>query len=285
MLSSQRRLGETHPHVVNTQKGQSRHLLSLIKSSTVDVSDARALMTRVADDTSGALTPAQLTELSEALCDVMSGDGREVMEVGPVGSKSQAHMFSYNYYSDAEWTNFGDRTKPIRQKMNTMSKNWLMVGCRWPSEPTFRVGLATLAVAGALQFDANQARDKLTEFKDVFRSQRNEHRGEATMKKFFENVDDYVRLYPTVYGEASPPVRCPHDVSEIKVMADKRSIPCRDSNRTARPKHGHTQAQSGSASSTGSPTDQFLQGLVRFALQGVPDRMQSVMAILRATTH
>ena len=65
-----------------------------------------------------------------------------------------------------------DQTIPIPQKNKAMHKAWLGWGLRFPSGPTYRVGVATICRACGLDVGGHQAHDMLIEFKDGFKIMR-----------------------------------------------------------------------------------------------------------------
>ena len=268
MLATMRTLGREHPQIAPMQSAQVKHLVAIIRNRSTEVEQIRSLITQVADDTSGAFQNSQRELLTTVLVDAASGHAEEVSTDGMQGGLRQQHMYSYNYYTDSTWTELCDRTKPLQRKMRVVSQAWLGFGLVYPSEPTMRIGLSTVFVASGIELNSVQAKEKLDDFKNIFRGVRSNKRFEATLKQFPEDANNFWTMYPSKYTEADPPVKCLYDTSDINLGAHKTLIPCRTGNK-ALGLNGAGQARK--APSEGSGANQvntMLAGLVRFALQG-----------------
>ena len=142
-----------------------------------------------------------------------------------------------------------------------------------PSEPTFRVGLATIIGASDLHLVGGQAYEKFTEFKDTFRTKRDQTMGPAALiASFPEAVEAFMITNPSIYDVSDPPVKPPINVENINAAADKRVIPCRDNNKLLKNiqsvrKHA-IGGESSCAGASEPMANQLISGLLQFALLG-----------------
>ena len=157
------------------------------------------------------------------------------------------------------WT-FLQSDATIKKKSERTTKEWLGWGLRFPSGPTYRVGLATICAASGLSVSGNQAHDMLMEFKGVFKTMRDVYPGAPTLKKFPARVEDFIRMYPDVFQEPHVPVACRISVSAIRELANARTIPCRSSNSSI-------STTASPAPTAQTPKEQLLSAMLTFAMQ------------------
>ena len=101
-------IGPDHRCVHNTQVSEVAQLTKIIRTTKPCRCDITALMKFVQLDKSNAFSPPEQQSLLEAaslrLSSLVAEDGTLSVHMDMHGSqKGQTHMYSYNYYTDAEW--------------------------------------------------------------------------------------------------------------------------------------------------------------------------------------
>ena len=132
-------------------------------------------------------------------------------------------------------------------KFKWMSRQWQAIGLKYPTGPTFRLGLATIFVASKTghTYSAVHAHPLFEEFVREFRSIRSVHIGQVAFKSFPPDVDTFKSVYP---GLCDGAVTCRVDARLIREMATKEHIPIKTSNK----KISFKQCEKPAASSDGS---------------------------------
>lgn len=264
-------LGNASPIVENARNSQVHHLIASFKKMKPDHADATSMLTTLSADKSGAFTDEQRHRLSEVVSEVMHGD----LPAADDSSMTQTHLYTYEYYSHADWDIFTNSSVSLRNKIEHMLRQWIAFGLLNPSEPTCRIGLATILVANATELSPTDAYDTMKDLKATLKVLREKSGRPRTMRTFPMDVKDFVMLYPNVYANDAPPVACKMDTSSIRLMSDKSRIPCRASNRTVArgtsvaPRQSSSFPTSSTAalpSSSQAPTDLLMQ-MVNFMMR------------------
>ena len=221
-------LGHASPQVRAAQASEVAHLTRLFRSSKTDRHDATELLRAMRSDTSGVFTEEQRLHLSEVASECIATTHLHAVIPEMHGSKKeQTHLYSHGYYTEVEWATFCDGSIPMHEKYSTMQKSWLSWGLRFPSGPSYRIGLATLLKASGIHASGHQAHDMLNEFKHGFKTLRGVYGGDATLKIFPARVEDFVLMYPTIWTSPNTPVACRIPVNGIMEIANPRVIACR----------------------------------------------------------
>ena len=251
--------GPTHHVVGATQLSEVNHLTRLFRTSTPDRSDITALLRFVRRDTTDSFTEVQQQSLIEAasvrLSTSVDCDGAMPVHGDMHGGQTcQTHLFTFNYYTDDQWSFFGG-VAVFKRKFNMMSKAWLHWGLRFPSGPTYRRGLATILVASDLTATTTHAHLLFVEFTTEFKMLRDLIPGETNLKIFPSHASAFATLYPNLMKEV---VDCRVDANLILEAATKELIPIKASNKQLPRKPSPTNA---SPSADSTPREQLMQGL------------------------
>ena len=262
-------LGEHHAIIRQTQEGQVRHLVSVIRTAERDLEDGTSLLHALGTDDSGAFSEEQRVHLSVVVSEAHMVDVMPTLpKAGAMGKKPQTHRFTYNYYTEESWSVFCDQTVSLKTKYQRVSADWLYTfGIRVPSEPTYRIGLATVCVASTMQVSGRQAYDMLQEFKNEFRIKRDHHiGGAATLLTFPSQPIEYRNLFPTAYDADMLPVPCRVDVNAIVQMAHPKCLACRSSNNIIRvPSSGLARSSTG-GENRGNSHNQLLIDMMQYVM-------------------
>ena len=147
----------------------------------------------------------------------------------------------------------------MQKKFNIMSKVWLNWGLRFPSAPTFRGGLAVIAAAMSMDLNPQHAHALFQEFQTEFRKLRGVYHGEASLKTFPSDPNEFMKMYPSLLSNV---VACRVDLGSVREMSNKNSIPCRGNNATITPR----TSTSATSSIVETPREQMLRGLLEVAM-------------------
>ena len=233
MLALQRAtLGETHPTVAGSTKSEIAHLSNIFRQSPPDRDDVTKFMAHVNHDRCGVFTKTQKDSLIDAaairLSTTVAIDGvAEIHSDLRAGQRLQTNLFSFRYYTAAQWTIFCSLVTSMVVKFREMSRIWLSWGLVYPSGPTFRIGLATLHVASDSIVSSKTAHEQLDEFKEEFKIIRGHRRIGATLKTFPSQPSAYSLLYPSQLPSF---VDCRVDSKLIEEHACKEHIPIKANN-------------------------------------------------------
>jgi hypothetical protein len=220
MEASHAALGETD-QLAALRRMQKDNLTAMFRShGRADMADCAALLSELQSDTVAFARPQQ-QELAAVV--VTLGGGATIAQ-GPQEqghAKTQKHQFLYNYMPQALWdkiTNV-DRTEDIM--IDAMSSALVEVGCVNPAEPTYVHACAIAASVDPNMWSKQKADDFLQKLKRAVITKRSSvHCRPRTMHEFPEAVADFIRIYPTYFGEGSQPVPSPID---RRVIADRQS--------------------------------------------------------------
>jgi hypothetical protein len=229
-------VGAENPIIANTQHAEVLHLTNIFRSFAPDRQDVTALLKAMREDKGTAFNLPQKEALSQvASACITSSPEQEVVTDGMHGSKKeQTHMASFSYYTDEHWSLMcSDKT--VKYKFNKTSKEWLRWGLRYPSGPTYRLGVATILAASQLTVDGQQAHAMFEEFKDEHKKLRSIYPGIPTLKTFPATVSDFQTMYPDLWTEPNVPVPCRIDVANIRELANPQTIACRSNNAVLAP--------------------------------------------------
>jgi hypothetical protein len=249
--------GAAHPLVVQSQKTELMHLTQVFRHEKPDRADITSLLAHIQADTTEVFTKAQKDQLMEvASLQLQQKHATDVDDSSHGSKKMQTHLYTYNYYSDDSWSVFGG-TGSYKIKFNKMSKDWLAWGLRFPSSPTFRIGLATIIVASKTEVTPTHALDLMKEFNTEFKVVRDAYPGDATLKVFPVSSNDFKTMYP---AKLADDVRCREDINKIREASDKRVIPCRINNSSISPRQAQPQAHAETS------REQLMRGLLDVAM-------------------
>jgi hypothetical protein len=274
-------LGEGHRSVGPTTKSELLHLSKLFRHETLD-SDARegitSLIGHIKADKSGIFSEADRTQLIEVSASRLSASMDEVPAGGHGSQKSQSHLYSHRYLDSADWDYIQDETYTIKSKMTYLSKRWLSWGLRFPSGPTFRSGLALLAVASKLATidDPTKMHELVLMFQKEFRKLRELYPGAATQKEFPPSPADYKTVQPTLLGDF---VECRVDVAKVTELSHPSAIPLKLSNSSLTSPCNSSTSASLPSSSKAKPTDDFIRTLLSIAMGGQPPATEARPAV------
>ena len=120
-------VGAENPIVATTQHAEVIHLTKIFRFTSADRDDVTALLKAIRSDANDTFSPANRRALIETASSCLSNTNEcDIISDGVHGSKKeQTHLTSYNYYTDDTWASFCSKDKPVKQKMNVMSKEWL----------------------------------------------------------------------------------------------------------------------------------------------------------------
>ena len=232
-----------------------KHLQKLFRneaSAAGDRSETTEVIRRIRT-TASPFSQEQKTTLIEIAAATLKDD-----ELGEVnmnnlhgGQKSQTHMHSYNYYTEEDWAYFFSKDHTLSDKLKHMSKRWLSFGLKYPSGPTFRVGLATVCAASEQTLESQHAHSLLKEFVDEFRVLRTIVPSEPARKSFPRDVEEFCKAHP---GVLINPVPCRVDLMGIRELDNKRRIPIKSNN--AQISRSRVSSSSASSSENRSSSDQ-----------------------------
>ena len=107
-------------------------------------------------------------------------------------------------------------------KFNKMSKVWKRWGLRFLSDPTYRIGLATIIVAASMTVTPGHAHELLEDSMSEFRMLRAITSGTATFKRFLSQASAFILVYPDRLAEV---VDCRVDTSVIREGSTNEHIP------------------------------------------------------------
>ena len=136
----------------SARETEFRHLSRLFRNEAPSVRNRTEItdtIKHIRTDASDTFSPAQRTSLIEVATASMKGDDLGEVDMNSLhgGQKSQTHLFSYNYYEEDDWEYFSSDQHTMKEKFKRMSKAWLKWGLKFPSGPTFRVGVATVCAS------------------------------------------------------------------------------------------------------------------------------------------
>ena len=126
--------------LTSLQEGQLNHLTSLIKSCTLDVAEAAAVLNVLAADSSdpavaAAFTVEQRAVLAEAVVATKTTVGESASGTGVVAKqRAQTHYYFYNYLTEDDW-----KTVFVGNPMNSvkvLATRAHTIGLVYPSELT-----------------------------------------------------------------------------------------------------------------------------------------------------
>jgi hypothetical protein len=233
LLAQRQPLGPTSPQVVHSQASETLHLKKIFSRCDPDRSDVTSLLDYIACDKSDAFTGDQLFTLVETASlrlssTVVGGDGALDVVCDLHGTqKSQTHLHSFLYYTQAIWMMLMG-SQSVQKKYTALSHEWLRWGLRFPSGPSFRVGLATILVAAEMIVTAKEAWQMFRDFVEEFLLVRKSTGGVATCRKFPDLPATFVLLHPLIDPNDVVPSRV--DVDEIQKLCVSTRIPIRKNN-------------------------------------------------------
>ena len=261
-------LGANTPTSESSQIAEVLHLTKVFRSMTPCREDVTAFLKAMREDSSPAFTAVQKRQLTEvATTCITNAPAHDVIADGTHGSKKeQTHLTSYDYYTDDIWQ-YITSDKPLRKKMNTVSKEWIRWGLRFPSGPTYRIGLSTILAASDTTASGHQAHSMFEEFKTEHKKLRDVYTGAPTLKTFPVAAADFQLMYADMWKEPHVPVPCRIDVGLIKELASPKTIACRVHVVGKASKHGTDAEGSNTSQVKRTPRETMLEGLLCLALQ------------------
>ena len=137
-------------------------------------------------------------------------------------------------------------SQSVQKKYTTLSHEWLRWGLRFPSGPSFRVGLATILVAAEMIVTAKEAWQMFRDFVEEFTLVRKSTGGVATCRKFPELPATFVLLHTLI--DPNDVVPCRVDVYEIQKLCVSARIPIRKNNAKLDPPQRSAIADGAAAS-------------------------------------
>ena len=179
------------------------------------------------------------------------------------GQRLQTNLWSYRYYTAAQWTIFCSLVTSMVVKFRDMSRIWMSWGLVYHSGPTFRIGLATIHVASESIVSSKTAYEQLEEFKEEFKIIRGHRPIGATLKTFPSQPSAYSLLYPSQLPSF---VDCRVDSKLIVEHACKEHIPIKANN--ARLTGKTTQTKAGIAA--GGQDRDLMSEMLTFVLNRSP---------------
>jgi hypothetical protein len=190
----------------------------------------------IACDKSDAFTGDQLFTLVETASlrlssTVVGGDGALDVVCDLHGTqKPQTHLHSFLYYTQAIWMMLMG-SQSVQKKYTALSHEWLRWGLRFPSGPSFRVGLATILVAVEMIVTAKQAYRMFRDFVEEFQLVRAATPGVATCKISPALPATFVILHALI--DVQDVVACRVEVHDIEKLCVSERIPIRKTTRSS----------------------------------------------------
>jgi hypothetical protein len=266
-------LGANHKTTNVTVKSELLHLTKLFRNEPMIFDDpaSRSAITSLIQHMraciSNIFTPAEIQQLIEIAASRLTSQSDDVILTSHGSQKGQTHLHSHRYLTSPQWDYIMDETITFKAKQTFLSKAWLAWGLRYPSGPTFRSGLAILAVASKLdEHGPSKMHEHLLAFQKEFRKLREIYPGTATQKVFPSLTADFQTIHPNLLGEV---VECRADISKIIELSHPSSIPVKLTNASL------IQGASSSSSSPSSKTsstieNDMLRNMLNFAMGRTP---------------
>lgn len=266
-------LGANHKTTNVTVKSELLHLTKLFRNEPMIFDDpaSRSAITSLIQHMraciSNIFTHDEIQQLIEIAASRLTSQSDDVILTSHGSQKQQTHLHSHRYLTSPQWDYLMDETITFKAKHTFLSKAWLAWGLRYPSGPTFRSGLALLAVASKLdEHGPNKMHEHLLAFQKEFRKLREIYPGTATQKVFPSLTTDFQTIHPNLLGEV---VECRADTSKITELSHPSSIPVKLTNASL---HQGASSSSSSPSSKTSSTieNDMLRNMLNFALGRTP---------------
>ena len=246
-------LGDGHKLIPTTQMSEMHHLMKLFRNANADRDDITATLSAIRGDESGAFTEEQRTQLMEIVSGVMTSAEATLVDAAAAGAqKMQTHAFSFNYYNEETWSLLCS-DKPNPTKFREISRQWISWGLRFPSGPTFRIGLATILASTSTEISPLQAHSLIGEFNNIFKDVRDAHSGDATLRVFPSQPRDFKSMYPDLALPVDAMVDSRVPEKKIREFTNKRCIPLRGNNsliKTTKPEPSTSNASTASCTMT-----------------------------------
>jgi hypothetical protein len=264
-------LGANHRTTNVTVKSELLHLTKLFRNEPLIADDpaSRSAITSLIQHMraciSNIFTADEIQQLIEIAASRLTSQSDDVTLTGHGSQKGQTHLHSHRYLTSPQWDYIMDETITFKAKQTFLSKAWLGWGLRFPSGPTFRSGLALLAVASKLdEHGPDKMHEHLLAFQKEFRKLREIYPGTATQKVFPSVTADFQTIHPTLLGEV---VECRVDTSRIIELSHPSAIPVKLTNASLKP----GASSSSSSPRTSSTTEnEMLRNMLNFAMGKTP---------------
>jgi hypothetical protein len=104
------------------------------------------------------------------------------------------------------------------------------LGLRHPDEQTKKLVVVCVLIASNLDPGPDEAYEHVREFSAIMDQKRSSTTSAQTMTTFPADPADFMKLFPSAYGEEDPPVKCRIDDPLIKERCRKDITPTRSSN-------------------------------------------------------
>jgi len=221
------RAGTQEPMLVTIRENRIQNLkLMLGRMSSADLLDMTTAISTLGSTT--AFTDEQRSSMIQSIHAKMQGDDGGASEV--VG-KAQAHPFIENYLTSKLWDQLHDKSLSENDRVHHFV-NFLhnQNGCKYPDVPSRRRFVAIIELAGGNKRTPHGSKACFDLFATVNAKMRSVRAHiPCTVKSFPIDPQNFMLLYPNIYGAADPPITS--RFSRAKIDEVWTSVPARHNNK------------------------------------------------------
>ena len=232
---------------VKVQQDQAQHVLLLLKSEVLDVSDAATLITALGDgDGSNATAVAAFSREQRQAMVAAVQVKKTIEDPKSTSQPQQTHYFFHNYMSEGDWkVLLGNVDSYV--KVNTLVSRALDVGLTHPSELTVVALIALITVTSRTPVHPETAHTLLKEYKRINKSRRGGVR--QSVLTFPKDVKEFRATFTDAFAD-SPPHNCP--LTDEQIDRERSQLAARKTHRSL--SSGGQSPSSSKSSSTADPS-------------------------------
>ena len=280
VIASKAAMRSGGPEWNRLQASQVSHLISTIRVMAVQMEDASSLLQTLAVDSSGAFSPEQREELAAVVTQQVSGATDCPDQTTATRTGSQTHLYMYNYLTGDDWAKLESPTVPTADKYELLIQRAFSVGLTFPTELTCVAMVSIVIVVSKLTVTAPEAYRMLQDFKAILLNKRAAGHPAQTMRRFPQQVSEFMTKWPGRYEMCSPPVASP--VPTHRFEEKRKRLPARKTHRglSIEDRASRTEAaQSGPQALMAMMAEAFFRGMP------VPRQQEPTITLTPSSAH
>ena len=203
-------------------------IVTRLRALSPSLEEATAALEYLHPDT-GKFTLEQRQELSTVVKASMKNDtASQSKRTG--WFTAQKHRYLHRYMPVKLWGVLFSHDTIINKMKHMAHFMCLNLGCRHPDAQTQRLAVVIVHVASQYSPDPTTAYNDVRTFSDIMDQKRTGVNSAPTMIDFPDDVEQFIKVYPTAFGEDDPPVKCRVDESIINERCRSDVTPIRHTN-------------------------------------------------------
>ena len=246
-------------------ENQKDHLIQTLRGMKENMDDGTELLELLQHD-SPPFSADQRHQIAQCVSTIIRESNNNV--ILKKTTKTQQHMYIYNYIPESVWSILLDESKSIEDKMDAIAMfSVSYIGLMFPCPITRALMVATIVTSSRIKLSAEQEYARVKEFKRLFETKRKvSGRATYTCGVYPELPASFIVKHGNTYPPSDPAVECRIDSTRIREIA--YAAPLRDTNKRLKSKSAPTDNANAVPIAHGDSAsrDHIMFGMLRYMM-------------------